>query len=569
MLDLTRNLDFISISYKINLNLVQIEFMSDQSKNSNKNSSQPKKNFVYDTKIVTKSDNSEIPKSPNSDPALVETDDQSLVKEIYSETPKSEKVHKKKGFSLGKFLSLVLILSSLFFLGAGAFAGYFIFTTADEVIVSDDDCRGLLDLKCLKIPNPLGSQRVKLKGEDEGRTNLLVIGLDNAASLSDTIILISYFYNEKKVVTLNIPRDTYITTSFANSSGNRVFFSEKINAVYSYASSANPGDPAAGANALSELISREFEVPIHYWAVTNFKAVQQVVNELGGIEVNVDIPFTDCQFPNLKNPNIYLRPCPSFQAGLQTMDGDQALIYARSRNAPQDPGDFARSRRQSVVIQSIAKKAKSKGIFGNLNNIRAYLKIFGENVKTNVKLDEMHSFYKLTEEINVDDAFLRIVWDNGNGILCDGPQSSGRGYHLLYCGGQIVGSNGNSPAKQRARRAVQNMLIESQSSELYQSQVVYLGNQSDDTFKARNTLVDMGFESQIFNNSYSPIAPATATSVEKITIYIPDQKLRELFAKLSPKPDFDYELQAELPSDKTLPSNASGAKIIVWVESIK
>lgn len=487
----------------------------------------------------------------------------------HDEVSNEDIVPKKKKFGVGKAVSLFLILSSLFFLGAGAYFGNSVFSTADQVIVQNDDCKGLLDFRCLKLPDVLNNnQRTKLKGEDEGRTNFLVIGLDEAADLSDSIILVSYFYNEKKAVTLNIPRDTYAVGYFPNASGQEVSNTGKINEIYAVASRVRPDDESAGANALSNTLSKEFDMPIHYWAVTNFQAVQQVIDELGGVDVDVDKAFTDYEYPNKSYG--YIRPAPSFQVGTQSMNGERALIYARSRKGDNDGGDYARSRRQSIVMEAIAKKAKSKGIFGNINNISSYLKILGDNVKTNVQLDEMISFYKLNENINVDDSFLRIVWTADEKIWCNGSLDLGRGSHTTYCDGpySYVGTKNTSRYREKARTTIKNMLVEAQSEDLYQAQVGILGNQSNDTTIAQNTLFNLGFDNVLFNNAYKSITAATRTSKEKTTVYIADDKLRDAFSKQNFPSSFKYTLESQIPDDKPVPANLKNAKIIVWVESI-
>jgi LCP family protein required for cell wall assembly len=472
---------------------------------------------------------------------------------------------KKKGFSIGKIISLVLIFASLIALvGGGVFLTQ-AFSTADKVVVQDGECSGIFNISCLNLPNPLASNtRQPVKGEAEGRTNFLIIGTDKAGSLTDTIILISYFHKEKKVVTVNFPRDLYISTTYKNASGANVRIAEKINALYPFAQRANPDNEGAGAEALSSLISAEYSIPVHYWATTNFEAVEQVVNELGGVTVEVDKAFTDCQYPTRRYG--YLRPCPSFKVGPEKMNGERALIYARSRMAAGDGGDFARSRRQSLVIEAVAKEAKAKGIFGNIRNINSYLGILSQNVRTNIQPTEMLSFYQLTEDVDIEGSFLRVIWQNDNGFLCDGPASAGRGYHILYCGGKIIGSNGDSPAKTRAKNQIQNLLFEAQSAELYEAKVAVLGNRSGETTSFRNSLQSTGFKNIVFNNVYTGVTAATRASQEKTTVYIPDEKLRDLFSKAGLSKE--YTLEAALPADKILPDNAKDASIVVLVESI-
>ncbi|MEI6729248.1 MAG: LCP family protein [bacterium] len=379
-------------------------------------------------------------------------------KEIKFEAPA-----KRKKFPFAKIISAILILVSLSLLGFGSYFGLKVYNTASNVIVNDganSECKNLLSLSCLNLQTPFTQKKeLKLKGQEEGRTNILIIGADSAAGLSDTMILLSYFWNEKKVVTLNIPRDTYVNTTFQGDGGT-YRINEKLNALFPYAENASD-KPGNGSVALAAFISTEFNIPIHYWIMTNFRAFKDVVNELGGVDVNVDKAFTDCTYPT-DGYTGYIRPCPSFKVGPEKMDGTRALIYARSRHSLGDPLDFARSRRQSILIQSVAKTAKSKGIFGNINNIYAYLKIIGDNVKTNIQLNEMLVAYKESESFDFDNGFLRVIWQEGNGILCRGK---GEAYTLIYCGGQVPGTSGNSFAKQKAVNSVQNLLSLGQPSQ--------------------------------------------------------------------------------------------------------
>lgn len=476
----------------------------------------------------------------------------------------------KKKLSPGKFISILLILASLGLMGFGAYFGYKVYSTANQVIVDDgsnSQCRGAFNLQCLGLPsNPFKPEEVvKLRGQDEGRTNVLVIGADTAAGLSDTMTIVSYYWNEKKIVTLNLPRDIYINSSFQGDDGT-YRISEKLNALYPFAERAS-SKPGNGAAALAAFITKEFGIPIHYWIVSNFQAMKDVVNELGGVDVNIDTAFTDCEYPTDGYTSL-IRPCPSFKVGVERMDGTRALIYARSRkaNVEAEAGDFARGRRQSIVIQAIAKTAKSKGIFGNINNIQTYLRILGDNVRTNIQLNEMVAAYKQSESFDIDNNFLRTVWSDGEGILCVGPQSNG-GYNLVYCGGQVPGTSGNSAAKQRAVSFVQNMLFQAQSAKLFETQVAFLGNGSDDTTTARYAFINTGFENTLINNAYPQIVKATPTSKERVNVYIASDELRELFNKLPNKPKIN-SIEKALPEGKSVPANFANAGIIVWVESI-
>ena len=517
----------------------------------------------------------EIPTSVETEKSQLLSESEKIVEPEIVKTKASIKQVKsveatKKKLSPGKLISILLIVASLALMAFGAYFGYKVYSTANQVIVDDgsnSECKGVFNLKCLGLPaNPFKPEEVvKLKGQDEGRTNVLVVGADTAAGLSDTMTIVSYYWTEKKIVTLNLPRDIYINSSFQGDDGT-YRISEKLNALYPFAERAS-SKPGNGAAALATFITKEYGIPIHYWVASNFQAVKDVVNELGGIDVNIDTAFTDCEYPMDGYVGL-IRPCPSFKVGVEHMDGTRALIYSRSRHANEEAeaGDFARGRRQSIVIQAIAKTAKSKGIFGNINNIQTYLRILGDNVRTNIQLNEMVAAYKQSESFDIDNNFLRTVWSDGNGILCLGPQSNG-GYNLVYCGGQVPGTSGNTPAKQKAASFVQNLLFQAQSTKLFDTQVAFLGNGSDDTTTARYAFINNGFDKTLINNTYPQIVKATVTSKEKITVYIGNDELRDLFTKLPNKPKVN-SIEKTLPEGKSVPANFAGAGIIVWVESI-
>jgi LCP family protein required for cell wall assembly len=473
----------------------------------------------------------------------------------------------KKGVRLGRIISLFLIIISISLIAGGVYYYTQVMGTINQVSVNGGDgCENSFSLRCLNVANPFAKEKPKLAGAEEGRTNFLIIGRDSTASLTDTIIIVSYYHQEKSFVTLNIPRDTYVTASYPNDAGRTVKISEKINAVYPFAEQASSKE-GSGAEALSNFVANEFNIPIHYWAVTNFEGVEQVVDKLGGITVNVDKAFTDCNFPT-KNYSGFIRPCPGFEVGEQRMDGTKSLIYARSRLAPADGGDYARSRRQSLVIQGMASEIKQKDIFSNVNNINDYLKILGNNVRTNMSLQDMLAMYYVVEETDVQNNYYKIIWQEGNGILCPGPAS--RGSNVNYCGGALMGTGSTSAAAVKARNQIQNMLVSAKSEELYNTQITFLGNQSNETNTIRNNFVNGGFGNIIYNNAYSQnIQPgASKSTLPKVTIYIRDENLLKLFNELPDKPKGTYEVKSALEADKILTQRYQDAKIIVWVENV-
>jgi LCP family protein required for cell wall assembly len=364
----------------------------------------------------------------------------------------------------------------------------------------------------------------QIKGEAEGRTNFLLLGLDPENGLSDTIMILSFYHKEKKLVSVNIPRDFYI-------SSNKVGVTNKINAVYPLVRDNNPNDKLSAGNTISQFIYDEFNLPIHYWTSINVSGLRQVVDLIGGIEVNVETAFTDYTFPR-DDYNGYLVPAPSFEQGNQTMDGFKASIYARSRHSANllEGSDFARSKRQSIVIQGILKKLSSLGLWGNITKLNDYLNILGENVLTNATSKDLIDIGYKIKDLNIQENFSRIVWTSNNGFLCTPPQDE-RGYIITYgdntnCGNFIAGSRTTNKYKTIARGQLSNLLNQSYISEVSKLdfQIYYSTNQF---LNSISNDLDLDLDNPIYIPNFQK--SINKNSSEKYLFYIENLKNKENF----------------------------------------
>ncbi len=402
---------------------------------------------------------------------------------------------------------------------------------------------------------------VKLKGQDEGRTNFLIYGLTLDEMRTDTIMLVSYYHKEKKFVTLNIPRDLYQNDGFK---------SEKLVSVYTFAKVRQPNDPNYPAEFLSSFLAKEFGVPIHYWGVVSMAAFKDLIDQIGGVEVSVENSFKDDFYPK-DDYSGNLRPSPSFQKGLQQMDGTRALIYARSRKSLDngEGSDFARGKRQAIVIQAALSKVKSKGILENVGEINNYLSVISKYVRTNMTTDEMLASANLGKGLNPTNDVLIANWSYENGFICDGKSPIGQDI-LLYgtlgnCGVRM-GGGGQSKYRDTAISYVQNLLKTVQNEAFYKTPVVILGNQSNDTDKAEDSLLVTGFKDLNTNNNYKRIKEATSTSIETTTIYISNPDIKKSFEEVASGLSLKYELKDTIPADLVLPKDFNSNKqILIWV----
>jgi LCP family protein required for cell wall assembly len=238
----------------------------------------------------------------------------------------------------------------------------------------------------------------KLKGEGDGRINILLLGAGGAGhdapDLTDTIMLASIDPVNKTASLVSIPRDLWVQGANGSAS--------KINAVYStakykYLGEVNPAskDPnaiKAGITAIDQQVEDVLGVSIHYNVLLDFKAFRQAIDTVGGVQVNVPEQLYDPTMAWENNYNSVLA-----QKGLQTFDGKHALIYVRSRETS---SDFARSERQRSVLLALKDKVVSLGTLSNPIKISELINAFGDNVYTDLSLTDTGALYKIFRDID-------------------------------------------------------------------------------------------------------------------------------------------------------------------------
>lgn len=273
-----------------------------------------------------------------------------------------------------------------------------------------------------------------------GRTNILLLGIGgeghDGPNLSDTIILASIDKNGKDAALVSIPRDLWAPT-----------VSAKINAAYAFGEEKDGGGLELARKTVSDL----FQIPVHYAIRVDFSGFEKAVDLVSGIDVTVDTPFVDPQYPiggkendlcgltievqeidgiktevvkdstgsatplaqitDKNNPFICRYEKLSFKQGPINMDGKTALKFVRSRHGTNDEGsDFARSARQQKVILAFRQKVISTQTLTAPTTIVDLVKTFSSSIDTNVTDDDIPLFVKLSQKINPE-GIRRIVLD--------------------------------------------------------------------------------------------------------------------------------------------------------------
>ena len=224
-----------------------------------------------------------------------------------------------------------------------------------------------------------------------GRVNVLVMGLDyrdwssgEGPSRTDTMILLTLDPLTRTAGILSIPRDLWVSIPG--------FDNNRINTAYFLGESYDL--PGGGPGLASATVEALLGVPIHYYAQVDFSAFIRVIDEIGGVKI--DVPETIKVDPLGEGNTKTLKP------GIQTLDGALTLAYARARNTP--GGDFDRAQRQQQVIMAIRDRVLSVELLPVLiaRAPQLYQELSG-GVRTNLGFEEGLQLALLAAEIDSED----------------------------------------------------------------------------------------------------------------------------------------------------------------------
>jgi LCP family protein required for cell wall assembly len=260
-----------------------------------------------------------------------------------------------------------------------------------------------------------------LKGEGDGRVNILLLGNGGlgheAPDLTDTIMIASIDPVNKKVALVSIPRDMWISLPGHGSM--------KLNAAYETgkydylgkidSSNADSKAIQAGFATADQAVEQILGINIHYNALVNFISFKKAVDTIGGITVDVPETLYD---PTMAWENGWNSTLA--KKGRQIFDGRHALLYVRSRHTS---SDFARSNRQRAVITAIKDKTVTLGTLSNPLKISQLLNTFGNNVKTDLSVQDAGRVYALTKDI-ASQNITSIGLGDGNKLVTTGRAGS-------------------------------------------------------------------------------------------------------------------------------------------------
>lgn len=296
-----------------------------------------------------------------------------------------------------------------------------------------------------------------LKGEKEGRINMLVLGMRGAGVeggglLADTIMVVSIFPEKNSVSIVSVPRDLYVT--IPGTSDQR-----KINYAH-YAGEEN--GKGQGLEIMKQVIANVTGLEIHYAVSIDFAGFKELVDSLGGVDIHLAEPFIEpkqfheervcdstvftipsgnyeikksgrtgkikAQYPLCYNPVEECGGVFQLPAGNVHLDGEKALCYVRARYTS---SDFDRARRQQEVMKQIKEKALSIGTLTDFGKLNAMLDALGNNVRTDMATWEMKKAWEIQQKLTNPTMKQRVLENSEEGLLYAPENTGDAGYILL------------------------------------------------------------------------------------------------------------------------------------------
>lgn len=218
--------------------------------------------------------------------------------------------------------------------------------------------------------------------------SVLLLGIDTGddgrveQGRSDTTIVATVNPRDKQTTLVSLARDTYVDIPGQGKQ-------DKLNHAYAF----------GGASLAMDTVENYLNIPINHYVSINMAGLKELVNAVGGIEVNNNLTFSQDGY--------------DFTIGKISLDGEQALSYSRMRY--EDPnGDYGRQERQRKVIEGIVQKVLS---LNSVSNYQEILTAVSDNMKTDLSFDDM-------KKISLDyrSAFGKVKQDQlqGTGFMQDG-----------------------------------------------------------------------------------------------------------------------------------------------------
>ncbi len=252
--------------------------------------------------------------------------------------------------------------------------------------------------------------------EQQNRLNILLLGYGgpghDGPNLTDSIQVISVNLKTNKIIMISIPRDLLVNIPD--------YGKWKVNHAFALPEQDSPG---SGGIVASKVIGDVLGIKIDYYVAVDFNSFVKIINDFGGIDIYVPHTFVDSQYPTKDHKYQTIR----FEKGWQTMDGETALKFARSRHgycigkcAFPEGSDFARAKRQQIVLMAMKDKLLSNKALTNPKNLYSLFNVYKKYIKTNIALWDINNFYSLLKKVDLNNIQHFVLDAGSKGLLQEG-----------------------------------------------------------------------------------------------------------------------------------------------------
>ena len=336
---------------------------------------------------------------------------------------KDAKKNKKKGMKKKRTgLKILIVIFVILALGVGAFAIW-----GNTLIAKLTGGRsGLFDF--------IGavSNNVKLKTDQNGRTNVLIFGTSgydmegtegdyahDGAMLTDSIMVMSIDQETNDAAMISLPRDLYV--------GKTCTSTGKVNEVF-WCANMDGTDEEAGALALANAINDILGIEIQYWIHLDWAALIGIVDGIGGITVTLDESIADDWTKTFITAGVPIE-----------LNGERALGLARARHGT-EAGDFTRGNSQQKILMAIRDKVVGQGL--DFGQVLGLVEAIGDNVRMNFSIDEIKTVLSIAKDLSLetmrqvplvdyDNNIYYVTTDEMNGISYVVPSAGISNYSVI------------------------------------------------------------------------------------------------------------------------------------------
>ncbi|MBQ0141106.1 MAG: LCP family protein [Kurthia sp.] len=275
---------------------------------------------------------------------------------------------------------------------------------------------GYLAYSVFSVKGALEKSEVQLQREDnkselreipvsysDDPFSILLLGVEDYATnketgRADTQIVVTFNPKENDVTLVTIPRDTRVHIDNAG----EYTGIHKINAAMTYGVINKYGAEKLQLETTEKLLN----IPIDAFVTVNFDGFRDVVNALGGIDIDIKHPFWE--------DDIYTKKRIDFEAGEAHLTGEEALAFVRMRKRDVN-GIYSRDERQRQFISATVNQAKSAGTVFKVGELT---KIFGKNVKTSLSISDIFAIQ--SQYLRMDALKVNTTELKGQNMLVNG-----------------------------------------------------------------------------------------------------------------------------------------------------